>query len=331
MWRPFSRRTWPLLAVAAVCLAGCGSDPKTGAFLVDVATGSTQRFAGDGSVLWPTTSNGPIVWTTSRARFYAEDGDEMRAVDLKDAAEDSFTVAGNHYAYVSLDEANSVSLTNGNVITGQLNRDGTQMLVRNGSRPWFTPDGRAVLTATGLNEPLRAGGDGPSEQLLSAPLSGAEPTPLRNAPSPTILASFGTIGFLFDVRRGNRSTVVLRRPNGATKTLALNRVWRSIDFAPAASRLIYASSSGGGIRMGTLTGGEPRSIARGNYLTAKWSPDGKRIAATTYDGRVLVMRPDGTDVSTVTTFKDQWPVNVAWSPDGRSLAVDVEEQPEPSD
>lgn len=332
VWFSVRRCVPTALAVASIGALGCGAASDTGTFIVDVSSGSQNRIGGDGTVLWPPGTGGPIVWTTEHARVYDATGDETRSIDLKNASEDSFAVSGDRYAYVSLDDDPGVPLLAvGDLVTGTLGGDDPRVLLQGATRPWFTDNGQAILTARASKEPLRALGDNAPRQLVRAPLSGARPTPVAGAPSSTILAVLGSAGVLFDRATEDRDTVVLQRPDGRTRTVAANRIWRTIDFSARTSRLLYTSSSGGGLAIGGLRGTEPSRIARGTYLTARWAPDSRRIAATTYDGRILNMKPDGTDVATVSDFKGRWPTKIAWAPDGRSLAVTVEEPPAPSD
>jgi Tol biopolymer transport system component len=51
-----------------------------------------------------------------------------------------------------------------------------------------------------------------------------------------------------------------------------------------------------------------------------WSPDGRLIAVSDYEGRILVMQPDGSERRTVTEIERAEIRDLAWSPDGRRLA-----------
>ena len=60
-----------------------------------------------------------------------------------------------------------------------------------------------------------------------------------------------------------------------------------------------------------------------------WSPDGRLIAVSDYEGRILVMRPDGSGRQTLTEIEGAAIGDLAWSPDGRRLAFVASEFPPP--
>ncbi|QBD81663.1 WD40 repeat domain-containing protein [Ktedonosporobacter rubrisoli] len=106
----------------------------------------------------------------------------------------------------------------------------------------------------------------------------------------------------------------------------------SLAWSPDGTRLVTGNSSGNiqlwdsqtGQKLATWNGSTPQSLFGGGlYPTATygldWSPDGKRVATTRYDGFVQIWDAVTGRQLTFLETRDQ-PNDTAWSPDGRSLA-----------
>jgi TolB protein len=90
----------------------------------------------------------------------------------------------------------------------------------------------------------------------------------------------------------------------------------------ACSAEIYVVDVPGGVRGGVVVGGEV-SLTRGQGGTdPAWSPDGTRIAFSSYRARnyeLYTMDPNGDDVTRL-TYTASAEAEPAWSPDGGSIA-----------
>jgi Tol biopolymer transport system component len=100
----------------------------------------------------------------------------------------------------------------------------------------------------------------------------------------------------------------------------------SPSWSPDGRFIAYATYSG--VEVIPSAGGRPRRIARAELAwTVAWSPDGSRIAfgnvtADSDFANVVVVAPDGSHRRTVVNGEagENWG-GIAWSPDGRTLAV----------
>ncbi len=84
---------------------------------------------------------------------------------------------------------------------------------------------------------------------------------------------------------------------------------------------VFVVNAGGGTR--------PRPVARvpGSPFDLTWSPDGRRIAVLGDDADLMVMRRDGSGLLNVTRKLPEWKISGhAWSPDGQTFAVAIQEQ-----
>jgi Tol biopolymer transport system component len=98
------------------------------------------------------------------------------------------------------------------------------------------------------------------------------------------------------------------------------------DVSPDGSTLLVRSNEPG-LWSVRLPGGSLRRLsADGPVSSAGWSPDGKQVVYSTFDGNIGVVRSDGTgahrlsaaEVHTENSFT--W--NLVWSPDGRTIRFD---------
>ena len=116
-----------------------------------------------------------------------------------------------------------------------------------------------------------------------------------------------------DVTNTNRRMIELR--GGDTASVSYDVV-----CAPA-TRLAYASEFGG-IYTIDSNGRNRVQLTAGPHQDPAWSPDGSRIAFTSYGqgpGEIYVVNADGTNLTRLThhAASDYQP---AWSPDGKSIA-----------
>lgn len=180
--------------------------------------------------------------------------------------------------------------------------------------PAWTRDGAIVFSSN----------RGGRLSLWRIPGSGGEPQRLTDARDDDSAPSAGPDGTIAFVRGfGGAARVWLRAPDGTERRLT-NR--EESELAPAVSpdgaRIAYVQVFESGRRLlvrnvaasrdGVAVGDrEPESLA--------WAPDGARIAFSTAGARggVYVAAANGSYVNLVATRRG----DVAWSPDGRTIAV----------
>ena len=99
--------------------------------------------------------------------------------------------------------------------------------------------------------------------------------------------------------------------------LRRTRVWQVLQLSPVGDRLLLSSPEGTGIF--ETEGGKLLGRSRGRLRAAAFSRDGKRIAAVTTDGEILVL--DGRTGTTIRTIATKEPgvVIVRFSPDGERV------------
>ena len=85
---------------------------------------------------------------------------------------------------------------------------------------------------------------------------------------------------------------------------------------------VFVVKAGGGAR--------PRPVARvqgGEVSELTWSPDGRRLAVLPDNADLVVMRRDGSGLRNVTRKPAEWKISGhAWSPDGQTIAVSIQER-----
>ena len=139
----------------------------------------------------------------------------------------------------------------------------------------------------------------------------------------------------FEQSPGDRLTLVWQvRPGSQAK----QRIGGFIDgdfvsWSPDSRQLLVGATTVIGDRRNHLytvpaAGGELRQIT-GEVQTgpAAWSPDGRWIAAATYDGDIELVRPDGSDHQTLVHLSGAEFRSLAWSADGSRLTFKARQTP----
>ena len=100
--------------------------------------------------------------------------------------------------------------------------------------------------------------------------------------------------------------------------------WMSLDVSPDGKTLAFDML--GDIYTLPVSGGRATNIASGLAweMQPRWSPDGSRIAFTSDRGggdNIWTVKPDGSDMTAVTSEDFRLLNNPTWSPDGRFIAA----------
>jgi Tol biopolymer transport system component len=128
------------------------------------------------------------------------------------------------------------------------------------------------------------------------------------------------------------------RTDGSGPRLLVSRLVSLGDlaFAPDGRRFAYAGVSEKGDRRlhlytASLRGGRPRAISDAEILDGPvWSPDGRWLAYSNYEGEIRRLHPNGRGDQLVAELPGQEIRGLRWSPDGRHLAYTARDFP-PSD
>jgi WD40 repeat protein len=102
------------------------------------------------------------------------------------------------------------------------------------------------------------------------------------------------------------------------------RFWEEAEVARD-GRLVMGLITRGALHIGDSLAGALRIVPGGVAdRSARWSPDGSRIAFTSGrsgNARTWIVNADGTGARQLTTFRDTSAFFPQWSPDGRRIAV----------
>jgi TolB protein len=125
----------------------------------------------------------------------------------------------------------------------------------------------------------------------------------------------------------NRGLQVVSADGSDPQLLSENSAWMgSQAWSPDGRQLVYSTFDG--IQVVTIgaDGIAIQPVRDTGYLPA-WSPNGDRIAFVESDtnANLYIMSPDGSDVQQILPGGDDWYIyDLAWSPDGRWLALESE-------
>jgi tricorn protease len=192
-------------------------------------------------------------------------------------------------------------------------------------------DGRRVIYHSG-GELWRLDGPDASPRRIDVRLGGPrasrEPYPLRakdnlDEVSPDRTGRASAVGV-----RGTVHWVTHR--DGPVRALAVQPGVRArLPRVLGADRVVWVTDAEGEDALeitpnaGLPAAAPPRRLGTGRLgrvLELAASPDGRRVAATTHDGRVLLVDPESGEIREVARAAEQDPVDLAFSPDSRWLA-----------
>jgi len=199
--------------------------------------------------------------------------------------------------------------------------------VRGGSLPVVSPKGDRIAFVSN-----RTGAD----DLYVISAKGKGETRLTQSPEAEtgVQWSADSREIVYSTTEDDASRIYAIDPKGKAKREIGGVPGRSPMLAPDGKRAVFMAGTWTATKLTVsgLDGSDAREITDGSSIAWNnhWSPDGKRIAFTGRnepDGElaVFVMNADGSGRRQVTHIAPeeggaQWP---AWSPDGRSLAVQV--------
>ena len=200
--------------------------------------------------------------------------------------------------------------------------------VSNGELPVVSPDGKRIAFLSNR---------GGAQDLFIVAADGTGETRLTNTPEEEGNPGWTTDGkrVLFSVFANDASRLYSIDLEGKNLREIATVPGRGLALSPDGKRLVYMAGGWTAMRLmlSSPDGSNAKQINDGTSIAwnVHWSPDGKRLAFTgrppdSTDGlAVFVMNADGSGRRQVTHFaptegRAQWPV---WSPDGRELAIQV--------
>lgn len=164
--------------------------------------------------------------------------------------------------------------------------------------------------------------------------SGLEQTPLLSeAPAKAdqaVLSPDGRLVLFKLPGRGVSELWVANSDGTGARKLAQSLFLRSYRFSPDGEQIaIAAGGVQGGLLVVPTAGGTPRRVvAEMPNEGPTWTPDGRWLTYSDFDGKVIRVHPDGSGAATVADFDGEDVRGLIWSPDGRRLLYS--ERPFPS-
>jgi TolB protein len=196
---------------------------------------------------------------------------------------------------------------------------------RHGSIPAVSPDGRHIAFLSdrdgGTSDLYVVGADGKGERRLTrSEEQEAVPSWTNRGMSVT-----------FMTMRGDSTTLWAEDLDGSGRRILASLPAKGFALSNDGGRIAYTVGTWtrNRIVVADRDGGHATAItdSSAGYFNLAWSPEGGRIAVTRLDVsrdlQVWVMNADGSGARALTRFpasdgRPQWP---AWSPDGRTIAV----------
>ena len=199
--------------------------------------------------------------------------------------------------------------------------------IRNGTFPVVSPDGRLVAFTSD-----RSG----SEDVYVIASDGTNERRVTTTPDAEGNLAWTPDGkrILFVTFKDDRSRLFAIEPTGTNVEELAVVPGRAPTLSPDGKRLLYMAGTWTAtvLTVADRDGSNPHAITDGSSVAwnAHWSPDGKRIAFTSRDEpkselAIFVMNADGTARKQLTHVpaEEGGAQLPAWSPDGRSLAIQV--------
>ncbi|MDH5833480.1 winged helix-turn-helix domain-containing protein [Luteimonas kalidii] len=194
--------------------------------------------------------------------------------------------------------------------------------------PRFSPDGRSIVFARGLNEVTK--------DLYRVPVDGGAPTRMTFDNRKINGLAWSATGdrILFTSTRSGLYALWSLDPDGGTPVQVPlgNEDVHQPATAPGVEAIMFEQwRHRSHLRQVDVASG--RDVAEGGLLQSTrwdsnpaWSPDGQRIAFASNRGGphgIWVSRRDGSGAVEVAAFEGTFVDNPAWSPDGRRIAFDA--------
>lgn len=155
--------------------------------------------------------------------------------------------------------------------------------------------------------------------------SGLEQTPLlgkgQSEANQPVLSPDGRL-VAFQLHAHGRAELWVTNTDGsAARKLARALFLRSYRFSPDGERIaIAAGGAHGGLLVVPVAGGTARRVlAEMPNEGPTWTPDGRWLTYSTFDGEVLRIHPDGSGAETIADADGDDVRGLVWSPDGRRL------------